>query len=506
MEDSFDLKQLWSVLRQNFVLIALSAFFAGAAGFVLAEYIVPKKYESSAMLYVENNQNTGETLNINDITAAQKLVNTCQIIFQSNSMLDSVIFELDLPYSKEELSGMITVTSVNSTEVMRITAESDSPSLSSDIVNVLVELAQDEFVRVIKSGSIEVVEYGEIAEEPSFPSPMLFTAAGLLIGAAASYIGFFLKEILSVTVTGKDDLAKIYNVPVFAEIIDFEAATDDKYSYGYKYGYKYGYGSRGREEADTGARRSRNRSDPKKRYILDENTPFIISEAYRAARTNLIFSLAANGGNIISFTSAVPGEGKSTTCANMSIAFAEMGKKALLIDCDMRKPTVHTAFKLNNTKGLSSVLGGFCKSEEAVVKNVRPSLDVLPSGPIPPNPTELLGSDSMVKLLKSFSAGYDYVLLDTPPINVVTDSQLLNSIIGGHVFIVRENSTTHPDISEALDKVNLAKGRKLGFVKVFCGGGLKSRGGKGYGKYGKKYGYYSSYEYRQRSAEDKDSE
>ena len=393
---------------------------------------------------------------------------------------------------------MITVSSVNSTEVMRITAESDSPSLSADIVNVLVELAQDEFVRVIKSGSIEVVEYGETAEKPSFPSPMLFTAAGILIGAAISYIIFFLKEILSVTVTDRDDLAKIYDVPVFAEIIDFETATDDKYSYSYKYGYKYGYSSDkgGPEDAP---KRSRRAANPSKRYILDENTPFIISEAYRAARTNLIFSLAANGGNIISFTSAVPGEGKSTTCANMSIAFAEMGKKVLLIDCDMRKPTVHTAFKLNNSKGLSSVLGGFCKTDEAVTKNVLPSLDVLSSGPIPPNPTELLGSDSMVKLLKTFSASYDYVLMDTPPINVVTDSQLLNSIIGGHVFIVRENSTTHPDISEALEKVNLAKGRKLGFVKVFCGGGLKSRSGRSYGKYGKKYGYYSSYEYKQKN-------
>lgn len=489
MEDSIDIKQLFSVLKSHFVPIAVSAVICAAAGFSAAKFLVPKQYESSAMLYVENNQNTGDTLNVNDITAAQKLVNTCQIIFQSNKMLDSVIYELDLPYSKEELSSMISVTSVNSTEVMRITASNEDPQLSADIVNVLVELARDEFMRVIKSGSIEVVEYGEVPENPSFPRPMIFGAAGVIIGAAAAYILFFLKEILSVTVTPRDDLSKIYGVPVFAEIMDFEAAD----------GKSYGYGKKQEQK-----RRASPKRASSKRYLLDDNTPFVIAEAYRAARTNLIFSLAASGGNIISFTSAEPGEGKSTTCANMAIAFADMGKRVLLIDCDMRKPTVQTAFKLGGQNGLSSVLGGFCSLEDAVNRDVRSSLDVLASGPIPPNPTELLGSGIMAKLLENVSAKYDYVLLDTPPINVVTDSQLMNSIIGGHVFVVRENTTSHPDIAESLEKVSLANGRKLGFIKSFCTGGMKSSyGKKKYGRYGKKYGYYQSYGYEYKQNENK---
>ena len=187
MEDSIDIKQLFSVLKSHLLPIAVSAVICGAAGFSAAKFLVPKQYESSAMLYVENNQNKTETLNVNDITAAQKLVNTCQIIFQSNKMLDSVIYEPALPYTKEELSGMISVTSVNSTEVMRITASNEDPQLSADIVNVLVELARDEFMRVIKSGSIEVVEYGEVPENPSFPRPMIFCAAGVILGAAAAY-------------------------------------------------------------------------------------------------------------------------------------------------------------------------------------------------------------------------------------------------------------------------------------------------------------------------------
>lgn len=485
MDDSLDLKQFFGVLRKHLAVIMVFAFLAGAAGFCGAKFLVPKKYESSAMLYVENNQNSSDTVNINDITAAQKLVNTCQILFQSNSMLENVIFELDLPYSMKELQKMISVTSVNSTEVMRITASSNDPQEAADIVNVLVELAESEFKRIIKSGSIEVVEYGQVPEVPSFPSVIMFTAAGLLIGGILSYVVLFLKEILDVTIKPSDDIAKIYSIPVFAEIMDFEAREKGS---GYSdYG---GYGSRSGEKSKA----PKKRSSASKRYLLGEDTPFSIAEAYRGARTNLIFSLAAAEGNVVSFTSSEPGEGKSTTCVNMSIAFADMGKRVLLIDCDMRKPTVHTAFKIITQKGLSSVLGGFCKLEDAVVKNVRTSLDVIPSGPIPPNPTELLGSKVMAKLIEKASAEYDYVMIDTPPINVVTDSQLMNSLIGGHVFIVRENVTSHPNVGEALEKVNLANGKVLGFVKVCCGGsGGRYKRGKysyGYNSYG--YGGYDT--------------
>lgn len=470
MEDTLNLKQFLNVFRKRFIPIMITSVLTAAAAFLAAKFIIPKSYESSAMLYVENNQNTSDSLNINDITAAQKLVNTCQIIFQSNTMLDTVIFELDLPYTKEELKDMISVSSVNSTEVMRITASNSDPELASDIVNVLVRLAQDEFVRVIKSGSIEVVEYGETAATPSFPNPLIFAAIGFIIGAAISYVISFIVEMLNVTVSSKDDLAKLYSVPVFAEIMDFE-----------------GIGSKTAKKENT-----------RKRYVLDESTPFVISEAYRAARTNIIFSLAAGNKNIISFTSAEPGEGKSTTCANMAIAFADMGKHILLVDCDLRKPTVHTTMKLASANGLSSVLGGFCELESAIIKNVRPSLDVITSGPIPPNPTELLGSSNMSKVLSVLSEKYDYIMLDTPPVNIVTDSQLMNSAISGHVIIVKEGSTSHPEIEDALTKIDLAQGKKLGFIKVCCKGGSKSYGGKKHGKYGyyRDYGYSYGYEYK----------
>lgn len=485
MDEGLDLKLLLTVLKKYIILIAVCAVIAGAAGFCTAAFLIPERYESSAMLYVENTQNSGESLNINDITAAQKLVNTCQILFQSNSMKSNIIFELDLPYTEEELGEMITVTAVNSTEVMRITAVSNDPKEAADIVNVLVELAQEEFHRIIKSGSIEVVEYGIVEDDPSFPSKTLFAAAGLFIGAVVCYICVFVRELLDVTVKPDDDLSKLYEIPVFARIMDFESRAKGEYGKYGRYDRYGGYSARKKNE-NTDEKQSEAAGGVRKRYVLDENTSFVIAEAYKTARTNMIFSLSAAENNVVSFTSAEAGEGKSTTSANIAISFADMGKRVLLIDADMRKPTVQETFSVTAQNGLSSVLGGFCEADEAIIKNVRTSLDILTSGPIPPNPTELLGSKNMQRLIEQVSKKYDYVMLDTPPINIVTDSQLTNSVIGGHVFVVRENSTAHPDIQSALEKVKLANGKILGMIEVFCGSGEKQSK-----RYGKKKGYYS---------------
>lgn len=494
MEESIDLKILWDILRKNIIAIVITAVIAAAACFAVSEFLLPRKYESSALLYVESNTSASDTLNLNDINAAQKTAATCQIIFQSNSMLSAAILELNLPYTRSELADMVSVSPVNNTEVMKITVTAGNPQTASTIANHLAKLSMEEYRRVVKSGDIEIIEYAKPAKTRSFPNVTLFTAAGFVIGAALAYIIFLLRELLSVTVRSGDDLAKMFEVPVFAEVMDFEKPSGSKYSYSYSsYG---GYDQTSSKKSSAESRKKR-RNTAGKRFVLNEETPFVIAESYKAARTNIIFSLAACDHKIISFTSANPGEGKSTTCDNMSLSFADMGKKVLLIDCDMRKPTVHTAFGLNTLKGLSSILGGFASIEEALWQGVRPSLDVITSGPIPPNPTELLSSPKMKELLEYAEEHYDLVMLDTPPVNVVTDSQLMNSLIGGHVLVVRENTTTYPAVTEAFSKIDLATGKKLGIMKVCCTGEEKS--GKRYGKYGH---YNYSYEYRRHSSEE----
>lgn len=475
MEDSIDLGYLFVVLKKHLALIIAVGILCGAAGFAVAEFVLTKKYQSKAMLYVENNQQSSESVNINDINAAQKLVNTCQIIFKSSTMMDNLIANLDLPYTKEQLNKMITAKSVNSTEVMELVVESSNPQEAEKIVNELVRLANIEFSRVIKSGSIEVIDYGEVNTDPSYPNVLLITAIAVMAGVVLAYVIVFLIDMLDVAIKSDDNLVQLYNIPVFAEIVEFENAENMKYGYS-----KYGYGSNKKESKKAELNKSFSER------LLSDDTPFAITEAYNTARTNIMFAASTADRKIIAVTSSNPAEGKSTTCSNFAISFANAGYKVLLVECDLRKPTMAKNFNLKVNNGLSAILGGFCSVNEALIKNVVEGLDIITAGDIPPNPSELLGSEAMKLFLNASLEFYDYIFLDTPPVNVVTDSQLLNDIIAGIVFVVRENSTTHPDVQAALEKIKLANGKPFGFVKTFCLRG-KSR------RYGKKYAY--AYEY-----------
>ncbi|MBR5089132.1 MAG: CpsD/CapB family tyrosine-protein kinase [Ruminiclostridium sp.] len=231
-----------------------------------------------------------------------------------------------------------------------------------------------------------------------------------------------------------------------------------------------------------------------RKFILSDDTQFAIKEAYKAARTNLVFSLAEDERKVVVITSCSPSEGKSTNCLNMAITTAETGAEVLLIDADMRKPVQHSLLRLDNKTGLSSVLGGIVRDVSKVInRNVRSHLDILTSGPIPPNPAELLQGSKMEQLLELVGDHYDYVFIDTPPINVVTDALLLNNRTAGIIFVVKEGHTRHEEIRESLEKTRMTNGRVLGFIKVNCA--AKGSGG-GY-KYNYKYKYkYKNYNYK----------
>ena len=228
-------------------------------------------------------------------------------------------------------------------------------------------------------------------------------------------------------------------------------------------------------------------ANEKTRNIINNDSKFAIVEGYKSARTSLVFSLVAENNSCVAVSSWSKGEGKSTATVNLAISFAKMGKKVLLVDTDLRRPNVHNLLKLKNSVGLSEVIGQFADFEDSVYRNVVPCLDVLTSGAVPPNPSELIGSSSFSSFINMAKNQYDYIILDTPPLGVVTDTLLLKDHIAGYVMIVRERVTTHGDIERAKQAVELADSKILGFLKVGCSLHEKS-------KYKKRnYGYYKYY-------------
>lgn len=239
--------------------------------------------------------------------------------------------------------------------------------------------------------------------------------------------------------------------------------------------------------------------------ILNKKTAFVIQEAYKTARTNIVFSVAGavdNGCKVIAVTSASPGEGKTTSTINLAITFAQTGARVLLIDGDLRKPRVHQYLSVVKNNGLSTVLSNQNNFNDVIFRDLKEGLDVLTSGSIPPNPAELLSSEAMGGMLDELKKQYDYIFFDTPPVTIVTDAAALSKYVDGIVMIVREGYTNHESIEHALNLLNIADAKVLGFfVNDVEGtgagyGGYRSRG-YGYGKgYGYKYRYNYRYNYR----------
>ncbi len=221
----------------------------------------------------------------------------------------------------------------------------------------------------------------------------------------------------------------------------------------------------------------------KRRAILGADSQFPVKEAYKTLRTNIRFSLPEGGCHKLGVTSGLPNEGKSVTALNIAITFAEAGHRVLLIDADLRRPSMARLLIENGDPGLSNLLAGMCAEEEAIHKDRYPNLDVILSGAIPPNPSELLSSPRMAKLLETLSTRYDYILVDTPPVNVVTDASVLAPMLDGVLFVVRQNQSERESVSRAVNQLNMAGAKLLGFV--FNGAKLAS--GKKYARARKGY-------------------
>ncbi len=222
-----------------------------------------------------------------------------------------------------------------------------------------------------------------------------------------------------------------------------------------------------------------------RRNILNANTSFHVREAFKSLRTNIRFFQASEGCRKFCITSGVSSEGKSITILNLAITFAETNQRVLLIDADLRRPSLARLLIENASPGLSNVLAGLCTEEEAIRKSAYANLDVMFSGEIPPNPSELLSTPKWAQMISKLSQNYDYILVDTPPVGIVADGCLIASALDGVLFLVRQYKTEKDTLAKSLRQLQNAGVKLMGFV---INGYEDER--VGYGKYRYKYRYY----------------
>ncbi|MEG2003747.1 MAG: polysaccharide biosynthesis tyrosine autokinase [Clostridia bacterium] len=377
INESLDLKALLMTFLNHSILIVLAAALIASVTAVYSIYFVDPMYSSTSQLYVETDKKIPTSITVAEMTTAQKLVETCRIISKSNTALDRVSQTLKDQYnidiSAKMLDDITNVSAVTNTQFLRISVVTNDPEKSMRICNAMAESASEEFSRIVKKASIQTVYFGEVEELPVSPNIPLNIVVAAIVGLILSFVIAFIFDMMNVTVKSEDDLSARYGLPVFAEIPDREQKIHNKGYYAY------------------------NKSNAKRSG--SESIEISIVESYNTARTNLQFALGPHDRKIIVFTSSGPSEGKSTVSSNIVASFAKASNRVLFIDADLRRPAVHNIFKLENKNGLSLMLCGLSKFADVVHKDVIPNLDVITSGPIPPNPSELLISPFMKKII-----------------------------------------------------------------------------------------------------------
>lgn len=478
-EETISITDLIRLLLSRIWLIILITLVGGAAAFGYSKFILPLEYSSHITMYVQSYTGISENVNsVNNISNSKQLVNTYMEVMKDDAVMAAVAQQLVSEYGTERLSSCfdvhngtvspsalrkcLTISSVTDTSAVKVTATTKDPEVAAAICNDLTHVAPKYVEEAVGVGSINTIDTAKIYRSPVAPNIMKNTMIGALAGFMLICLIIFLIDFFDNTIKDTDQLSNEFKKPILGAIQQF------------------------------GETRSKHESDKDSHAKLtDPSIPFAVIESYKSIRTNITFALSTSEKKVFAVSSPNPGEGKSTTSANIAIALSQGDSKVLLIDADMRRPVQHEIFAIRNKNGLSSVISKQQKLEDCIQKNVMQNLDVLPAGPIPPNPSELLASEQMSKILEDLREQYSVIIIDTPPVNVVTDTMELAKNLSGIIMVLQYGKTTREEVEEVVKRIEFSQVNLLGFIL----NGIKvKRSSRYYSKYAykKSYGYYGT--------------
>ena len=490
-ELEIDLQRLFGALLNKAWLIALVAIICAVVMFVGTLFLVTPTYQSAAMFYVNNSSlSLGEaSLSISsaDISASRGLVKSYIVILKTRETLNDVIDYAGVDLTYGTLKGMITAEAVDSTEIFRVVVTSDDPVEAEKIADAISYILPKRISNIIEGSSARVVDYAVLPSSPSSPSYPKAATIGFLIGAVLMAVLVIIGELMDVTIRTEEDITQNCKHPVLASVPDMESHGKSGYGYYYGYGKKKAYG------------KTATPAEGKKTELVGANISFLAAESYKLLRTKLQFSFADEGAcRVIGVSSALTGEGKSLTAVNLAFSLSELGKRVLLIDCDMRRPSLAEKIPIKRFPGLSDYLSGQITETEMVqlcnIKGHENAFHAISSGRIPPNPMELLSSVRMAQMLAQTREAYDYVILDLPPVGEVSDALAVSKQTDGMLLVVRQNYCDRIALSSAIHQFTFVGVKILGLV-YNC---TNDQGG-GYGnKYYRRYyrRYYKRYYHR----------
>ena len=476
-EVEIDIGRIFLAILDRAGLVILVSVLCAAIAFGCTFAFITPQYQSVAMFYVNNNAlSVGDaslSITSGDLVTSRSLVDSYIVILETRETLNEVIDYAGVDLTYEQLQKMVSAEAVNETEMFRVTVTDPDPQEAEKIASAIAYILPKRISNIIDGTSAKIVDPAVVPSKPSSPSYMKNTLVGFLAGFLLCAGFLVLKEIFNTTIHTEEDIEQVCDHPILSQVPDMLS--------GGKKQSQYGYGDQKKaSKAKAGT------LNPKKAPI-GSGVSFAASEAYKRLRTKLQFSFADdNACRIIGLSSAISGEGKSLTAANLAYTLAQLNKRVILLDCDMRRPTLAEKLRLNKKPGLSEYLTGqleFMAVAQRYGKDEEVAFHVVTAGENPPNPVEMLSSLRMERLLNSLRDAYDYVILDLPPVTEVADAMALAPKVDGMLLVVRQNYCDRVALNDTVRQFEFVNARILGIV-FNCTG---EHNGQYYGN-----GYYKS--------------
>jgi succinoglycan biosynthesis transport protein ExoP len=451
-----DIELAIRVLRRSWWVV-VGCVLLGVGGAALATLVATPAYQSSTRLFVSTtgDDTTSTALQGNQFSR-ERVASYVQLLTGKN-IASQVIETLGLDVSPGDLASRVVASSSPNTVLIDLSIVDGSPVAARDITNAYaaafteivggLETSQEGATPPVK---VTQVELPEVAGAPISPIPSRNLAMGLGLGLIAGAAGSLLRERLDRTIRSAEQMQELTGRSVLGALV---------------------------EDADLEGE-----------HVLSDTSEFSgTAEAYRQVRTNLQFIDVDNPARTVVVTSSLPGDGKTTVAVNLALVLAQSGARVVLIEADLRRPRVVSYLGMISGAGLSNVLAGDAEHHELIQRHAIDGLSVLAAGPMPPNPSEMLGSLQMRRLLDTLRQDNDYVIIDAPPLLPVTDGAVLAKAADGAVLVTRYGVTTREQLQQAIENLERIDARLLGLVL----NRIPVKVATGYG-YGYGYGYGST--------------
>jgi len=429
-----ELKDYIRVIRKRWQII-VAVTLVVVAGAALATALSPRVYQAQTRLFVStagSSSDSGALLSGSNFT--QQRVKSYADVITTPNVLDPVIRTLRLNTTAAKLGAQITATVPLDTVLIEVAVTSEDPRVAAQVADAVGKqftrtVADLESVTRGQSSPVKVtvVSAPTVPTTPISPKPTRNLALGVVLGLLLGLGLALLRDLLDTTIKVEKDCSEVTDLPVIGSIAFDPDAT-------------------------------------KNPLIVQADPHSPRAEAFRTLRTNLQFVDAANHPRSIVFTSSVPGEGKTTTTANLAITMAAGGARVCVVEGDLRRPRLLEYMGMDGSLGLTNVLIGQAELGDVLQQFTDSSVYVVGAGSVPPNPSELLGSAAMIETLRELESRFDVVIIDTPPLLPVTDAAVLSTIAGGTVVVIGAGRVDRDHLARSLQSLEAVKGRVLGLV------------------------------------------